>query len=203
VDWARRAADRLRGGKEGDMTPSPHPTAPAEPAEEYFRRFHQYQGETTHCGDFSISMAGHIYCDRKGRSADRCKVEKITEFLDRYFFLGYRFPAPKGVTEGGATPGGITAALLVLGIPAFFNPFGTLEVLEKALVNGKMIIVSQGKLMDPKQGTWGHVMLIVGMEDEKFLILDPAQREGVSRWVKADFLKTWWYPPFHPCWLVG
>ena len=92
--------------------------------------------------------------------------------------------------------------MLVTGVPFLFNPFGTLEGLEQSLRNEKMIIVSQGKIMDPTAGTWGHVMLIVGMNENAFLLLDPAEREGVSRKDKRAFLNDW-YPPFHPCWVIG
>ena len=90
-----------------------------------------------------------------------------------------------------------------LGIPFFFNPFGTLGGLEKALGDGKTIIVSLGKILDPKAGTWGHVVLVVGATDSAFLLLDPAEREGVSRRDKRAFINDWWYTPVHPCWVIG
>jgi hypothetical protein len=187
------------------MAPPPKTTTTPESTEKYFGKFHQFQGATTHCADYSISMACNIFYDRKGRSTSRCKVDKITKFLDRYFFLGYRFPAREGITEGGATPGGIMAALLLLGIPFSFNPFGTMNTLEHALIDNKMVIVSQGQIMDPTSGTWGHVMLLVGMDGDVWLLLDPSRPagSGVSRMDKRAFLKNWWYPPFHPCWVIG
>jgi hypothetical protein len=187
------------------MVPSPEQPSDKPTAEEYFGKFHQTQGSTTHCADYSISMACHIYYDKKGRPSERCEAGKITEFLDRFFFLGYRFPSERGIAEGGATPGGVIAALLVLGVPFFFNPFGTLEGLEHALLEEKVILVSQGRLLDPKSGTWGHVMVVVGMDGDAFLILDPAQPagSGVSRRDKRAFLNDWWFPPFHPCWVIG
>jgi hypothetical protein len=186
------------------MAPPPKTPSTPEATEKYYAKFHQYQGNTTHCADYSISMACHVYYDKQGKSTKRCRVDKITKFLDQYFFLGYRFPAREGITEGGATPGGIMAALLLLQIPFFFNPFGTLSAVEHMLIDGKMVIVSQGQIMDPKSGTWGHVMLIVGMDGGVFLILDPANRQGgISRMDKRAFVNNWWYPPFHPYWVIG
>jgi hypothetical protein len=185
------------------MTSSTQPSPAPETTEEYFQRFHQHQGDTTHCADFAISMACHIYCDKNGMPLECCAVDKITGFLERFFFLGLRFPAREGITKGGATPSGVVAALLRLGIPFFFNPFGTLGGLEKALGDGKTIIVSLGKILDPKAGTWGHVVLVVGATDSAFLLLDPAEREGVSRRDKRAFINDWWYTPVHPCWVIG
>jgi hypothetical protein len=204
--WVQRLTGRFRGKEDLDMTPSLQPPTTTEAAEKYYGKFHQCQGSTTHCADFSMSMACHIYYDRKGRATTRCQVDKITRFLDTFFVLGYRFPPIKnGKPEGGATPGGIIAALLWLKIPFSFNPFGTLNTLEHALIDNRMIIVSQGKIMDPKEGTWGHVMVIVGMDGNEFLVLDPAQPKGtgVVRRNKNTFMNKWWYPPFHPCWVIG
>jgi hypothetical protein len=174
-------------------------------------QYHQNQGDTTHCGDFSLSMVCNIYYDRMGESTSRCEVGKITEFLDllpigRFPDIS-KFPSPEWLIGGGATPAGITAALLSLGIPFSFNPTGTIDDLENALRDGKFIIVSEGKLMDPNYNnqTWGHVMVIVGEDGEDFLFLDPSapKGSGVTRINKNDFLGNWWFDPAHPCWIVG
>lgn len=179
--------------------------------EEIFGKYHQNQGDTTHCGDYSLSMVCNIYYDRRGESTSRCEVGNITDFLDKFFL---RFPAPDKkflsrdfFLEGGATPGGICAALLFLGIPFSFDPFGTIEEIEKSLRDGKIIMVSEGGLMDPKYNgkTWGHVMVIVGEEGDDFLLLDPSQPEksGVTRVKKDVFLQDWWSSPIHPYWVIG
>jgi hypothetical protein len=185
------------------MTSSTQPSP--ETTEEYFKKFHQWQGHTTHCADFSISMACNIYCAKMGKSAEGCAVEQISGFLDRFFFMRFRFPNTKGgIIEGGATPCGVIAALLRLGIPFRFNLFGTLGGLEKVLRDGKMVIVSQGKIRDPKVGTRGHVVLVVGETDSVFLVLDPGiEDNGVSRRDKRAFINDWWYTPIHPCWVIG
>jgi hypothetical protein len=179
--------------------------------EEYLRKYHQYQGDTTHCGDFSLSMVCNIFYDRMGESTSRCEVGKITEFLDllplgRFPDIS-KIPSPEWLIGGGATPSGITAALLALGIPFSFNPAGTIEDLENALRDGKMIMVSEGKIMDPNYNnqTWGHVMVIVGEDGDDFLFLDPSapKGSGVTRINKNDFLDNWWFDPAHPCWIIG
>lgn len=187
------------------MPSSTQPSPAPESTEEFFKQFHQWQGDTTHCADFSISMACNIYCAKMGKPAEDCAVEQITRFMDRFFFMRFRFPNPKGgIIEGGATPCGVIAALHRLDIPFRFHLFGTLGGLEKALGDGKTIIVSLGKILDPKAGTWGHVVLVVGETDGVFLLLDPAIKEnGVSRCDKQTLLKDWWYTPVHPCWVIG
>jgi len=186
------------------MTHNPQPASTPINIEEYYRNYHQHQGPTTHCADFSISMVCNIYYDKKIESASRCEVGKITAFLDRYFFLGCRFPSKEGRTEGGATPVGIIAALLDLRIPFSFNLFGSLGFVENALKSNKIIIASLGKLFGSKSGPWGHVMVIVGMEGNYFLLLDPAQQagSGVTRLDKEFFLSKWWHRPFRPCWVI-
>jgi hypothetical protein len=181
--------------------------------EQYFGKYHQNQGPTTHCGDFSLSMVCNIYYDHLGEPTSRCDVANITAFLDKFFWLGFRFPDPgkfpaaDALTGGGATIQGITAALLYLGIPFTFNPFGTLDDIENALREGKIVMVSEGQILDSNNqlNIWGHVMVIVGEDGDDFLLLDPSAPpgSGVTRINKQVFLNQWWHDPVHPCWIIG
>jgi hypothetical protein len=76
----------------------------------------------------------------------------------------------------------------MLGIPFVFQPFGSLNELIDALHHRKTIIVTEGKFTDPKEGTWGHVVVIVGEEGKNFLLLDPAESDdqGVTP-IEKDF----------------
>lgn len=196
----------------------PPPWAPPEPPnsvsdyEALYGKYHQYQGKgTAYCGDFSLSMACNVYYGSRGESTDRCAVGSIRQFLDgflggRFPYLGNESPPPPG--DGGATPYGIDGALKMLGIPYRFNLSGSQVELERALENGKIVIVSEGKLFDPQDGTWGHVMVLVGKDSDNFIFLDPgsvskAGAPKLRQIPKQKFLDDWWYEPFHPCWTIG
>lgn len=127
-------------------------------------------------------------------------MDKITQFIESVF-LG-KIP----LADAGTSPFGVTETLGVLGIPFVFKIDGSLDDLEKVLPDHKIIIVSEGKIWDPKNDnqTWGHVMVIVGQDGDDFLLCNPnSWEEGVTRMKKADFLGMWWYTPFHPCWIIG
>jgi hypothetical protein len=51
-------------------------------------------------------------------------------------------------------------------------------------------------------------MVVVGQDDNNLFVLDPGYDPGdndpqLMTIPKQDFLKEWWYPPFHPCWIIG
>jgi hypothetical protein len=192
---------------------------PPQTIEEYFSKYHQYQGDSSRCADFSLSMVCNIFFDGKGESTAKCDVDKITKYLES-IMIG-KFP-----NNGGTTPLGIEAALLMLGIP--FSPHlqGTLKDIENALQDHKLVMVSEGNItidkdkylglevklgpLDPKikipiPQFWGHVMVIVGEDGDDFLLLDPSKpnEAGVTRMKKSVFLENWWFPQFHPYWIIG
>jgi hypothetical protein len=173
----------------------------AENVEEQYGKYLQYQGDAPRCADFSISMVCNIYFDAKGQSTAKCDVDKITQYIESRF-LG-KFP----LLNAGTSPFGVMDALGMLGIPFSFHLFGTQTGIGKGLLSGKIIIISEGKIFDPKKDhqTWGHVMVIVGEAGDNFLVLDPNQPlgSGVTPMNKRELINNWWYPPFHPCWIIG
>lgn len=169
--------------------------------EALYGRFHQNQKTPDGCADYSLSMVCNIYYSARGESTSRCDVNKISEYLEK-ILIG-KFPWE----NGGTTPWGVGIGLDSLGIPNSFKPDGSLEVLKDALNQNKLVVVSIGQINDPINGTWGHVKVIVGMEGDDFLVLDPAYNPAsgdpkLLRVNKSEFLKDWWYPPFHPCWII-
>jgi len=185
----------------------------------FFSPYQKYQGDSSRCADFSLSMVCNIFYDAKGESTSRCDVDKITQYLES-IKVG-KFP-----NNGGTTPWGVEAALLMLGIPFSFHLQGTLADIENALQDHKIVMVSEGNVtfdkdkyfglevklgpLDPKVEVplpqfWGHVMVIVGEDGDDFLLLDPSKpnEDGVTRMKKTEFLENWWFPQFQPCWIIG
>jgi hypothetical protein len=207
----------------GKGAPSSTPVKPAPPpppgtaaeCEARYGPFHQYQGAgTAFCGDTCLSMVGQIYRGWCGEPAGPCARTDITEYLDH--LVGGRFPdighllggKPSTPGAGGSTPWGIQSALDHLGIPYTFDLTGTLAEAGQALAEGKIVVVSEGKFFDPMNGSWGHVMVLVGMDGDGLLFLDPATHRPAGqaqlhRIAKDEFLRNWWYPPFSPCWVIG
>lgn len=201
IDWLHSMIDLADAMKDLFVTLFLAPPAPILNMEEYYGKYLQNQGQSDRCADFSLSMICNIYFEAKGESTARCNVDLITMFIQS--IVHGKFPWK----NGGTTPWGIEAALIMLGIPFTFHPFGSLTDLENALQDGKIIIISEGKIMDPNNNdqTWGHVMVIVGEDEDDLLMLDPSQPEGsgVTRMKKSELMNKWWYPPFHPCWIIG
>jgi len=172
--------------------------------EALYGNYHQHQLFPDGCADFSLSMVCNIYYGSRGESTERCDVDKITQYLES-IFVG-KFPWE----YGGTTPWGIGFGLDSLEIPNSFHPDGSLETLEDALRNNQLVVISIGRINDPEMGgqTWGHVMVIVGEEGDDFIVLDPGYdpKDGgpkTRRIPKQELLGKWWYPPFHPCWIIG
>jgi uncharacterized protein YukE len=180
--------------------PGPNPFLDID-IEALFGKYHQNQGNSARCADFSLSMVCNIYCDTRGESTARCDVDKITKYLEAVL-IG-KFPGE----GGGTTPWGVGIGLDSLGIPNIYRADGSLDLLEDALEKNKIIVVSIGKILDPNNDkkTWGHVLVIVGQDGDDFLVLDPSTPDGsgVTRLKKLELLEKWWYDIFHPCWIIG
>jgi hypothetical protein len=95
--------------------------------EKIFGKYHQAQGDSARCADFSLSMVCNIFFDSRGESTERCTVDKITKFLEAILFGKFPWEG------GGTTPWGIGAGLDGLDIPNTFRADGSLDVLEDAL----------------------------------------------------------------------
>jgi hypothetical protein len=201
--------------KLGDLIakPDPNPFLDID-FEALYGRFHQNQKTPDGCADYSLLTVRHIFYEKEGKATSRCDVGKITGYSDRFFFrfpaLDKEFLSRDFFLEGGATAWGVGFGLDSLGIPNTIKPDGSLEGLEDLLNQNKLVIVSIGQINDPDRNgeTWGHVMVVVGMDGGDYLLLDPAYSPGageprIRRIPKQELLEDWWYLPFHPCWIIG
>jgi hypothetical protein len=162
-----------------------------------YSKYSAYQGDTWYCADYSISMAYNIYYGSQGISNPACDVNLITKSLNS-------IPFGRFTDRGGTTPWAINKELNDLGIPFTFLPCATLEDIDRALAQGKIVMITIGEIKYPEPGTWGHVMLIVGKEGNYYKLLNPNSSEkGVTTISREELLSEWWHAPVHPCWIIG
>jgi hypothetical protein len=188
-------------GKNDSEKDDMEPTGPFFSPED-LGKYNQFQGNTPHCGDFALSIAGNIYRDFKGESHSGCDVAAITQYLDSV--PGLRIPFADAMNKGTLL-WGINAVLKKLGIPYAQNLFGRLEDVERELMGNRIVLVCIGQIGNPfkKEKSWAHYETIVGQADDEFILLDSRIPQlQTRREKKMDLLKEWFFPPFHPYWSI-
>lgn len=187
--------------KSKNLEPAAHSAARAVEA---LARYHQFQGDTVRCADYSIAMAYNVWLDRWAHpelpEAQPKRGCDISPLIDKAF-LG-RFPG------GSTTPLGINHAFKQLGIPFRLDMLGSTRKLRRVLGQGNPVVISIGGFF-VEQGrvkSWGHVMVAVEYDPDRneYAFLDPYISEACVSWMpEAELENKWWYRPIHPMWVVG
>ncbi len=181
-------------------TQLPGPIALAAPQPIY--RYHAYQGDSNHCGPYSVAIAANAW---RGRAC--CDPLDVARAMNRPLFKAR--PLPHWVLlrlpNGPSFPWGMAAYLVErLGVAARCRAWCPEDLLQRNLQQGAITIVFIGDLLRFERGRyrgWAHAKVLYGYDSSRgYAFVDPGYaRDPEDPWAalglfwqpRAEFLRGW------------
>lgn len=164
--------------------------------------YHQWQlksgASPNRCGPFSIAIAGNLMTKSFQFDGDTVAEEMKRNWLEwqpRKALLPRlnRFPP-----DSATMPGAIARYLTSHGVRAKLRVFGSLAALQETLSRGMCAIPIIGQWTTHagfRWQPWGHALVVVGLAEERVIVLDPAQKtinpNDLHLYPSAVFLRYW------------